>query len=104
MPKGDGTGPMGQGSMTGRNAGYCAGFERPGYANAVPRFGRRFFNQGRGFRRMHWATGQNYGSVTPVIPQAPTKEQEKGFLEQEQKALQEELDAIKKRIAELKEA
>lgn len=37
MPGGDGTGPMGMGPMTGRGAGYCAGFEVPGYANPVPR-------------------------------------------------------------------
>ena len=39
MPGGDGTGPNGQGSMTGRGAGYCTGYERPGFAN--PGFGRR---------------------------------------------------------------
>lgn len=37
MPGGDGTGPMGMGSMTGRGAGYCAGYDTPGYANPVPR-------------------------------------------------------------------
>ena len=30
MPGGDGTGPMGMGPMTGRGAGYCAGFAAPG--------------------------------------------------------------------------
>jgi len=33
MPAGDRTGPMGQGPMTGRGAGFCAGFGVPGYAN-----------------------------------------------------------------------
>ncbi|MCQ5376123.1 MAG: DUF5320 domain-containing protein [Methanomassiliicoccales archaeon] len=33
MPGGDGTGPLGLGPMTGRRAGYCAGFPVPGYAN-----------------------------------------------------------------------
>ncbi|MEF8788076.1 MAG: DUF5320 domain-containing protein [Planctomycetota bacterium] len=33
MPRGDGTGPAGQGLMTGRAAGYCAGYNMPGYAN-----------------------------------------------------------------------
>ena len=37
MPGGDGTGPQGLGPMTGRGAGYCAGFDTPGYANPVPR-------------------------------------------------------------------
>jgi len=39
MPLGDGTGPAGFGPMTGRAAGYCAGYPVPGYIN--PRFGYR---------------------------------------------------------------
>jgi len=35
MPRGNGTGPMGAGPMTGRAAGYCAGFATPGFANFV---------------------------------------------------------------------
>jgi hypothetical protein len=33
MPAGDGTGPMGMGPMTGRAAGYCAGYPVPGFMN-----------------------------------------------------------------------
>ncbi|MBN2030229.1 DUF5320 domain-containing protein [bacterium] len=33
MPRGDGTGPAGMGPMTGRAAGYCAGYPMPGYMN-----------------------------------------------------------------------
>jgi hypothetical protein len=47
MPRGDGTGPMGLGSMTGRAAGFCAGNSTPGYVN--PASGRGYFGQGRGF-------------------------------------------------------
>lgn len=55
MPRGDGTGPMGMGSMTGRKAGTCAGNSMPGYAN--PKgvgygCGRGFgMGLGRGFGR-----------------------------------------------------
>lgn len=35
MPAGNGTGPLGLGPMTGRAAGYCAGFPVPGYVNPV---------------------------------------------------------------------
>lgn len=35
MPRGDGTGPAGMGPMTGRAAGYCAGFPVPGYVNSA---------------------------------------------------------------------
>jgi hypothetical protein len=33
MPFGDGTGPAGMGPMTGRAAGFCAGYPMPGYMN-----------------------------------------------------------------------
>jgi hypothetical protein len=35
MPFGNGTGPSGLGPMTGRAAGFCAGFPVPGYMNPV---------------------------------------------------------------------
>ena len=48
MPGGDGTGPAGMGPMTGRAAGYCAGYPTPGYANPIPGRGLGF-GRGRGF-------------------------------------------------------
>jgi hypothetical protein len=48
MPGGDGTGPMGMGPMTGRAAGYRAGYAMPGYANPIGGRGRGFgFAAGR---------------------------------------------------------
>ena len=35
MPRGDGTGPAGLGPMTGRAAGFCAGYSVPGYMNPI---------------------------------------------------------------------
>ena len=55
MPRGDRTGPWGSGSMTGRAAGYCAGYAVPGFMNPVPRYGR-----GMGFRR-GWGRGRGRG-------------------------------------------
>ena len=50
MPGGDRTGPLGEGPMTGRGAGYCAGYPMPGYAN--PQGGRGVApGYGRGFGR-----------------------------------------------------
>ena len=40
MPGGDRTGPVGAGPMTGRGAGYCNGFNRPGGFNAGAGMGR----------------------------------------------------------------
>ena len=46
MPGGDGTGPGGMGPMTGRAAGYCAGYPVPGFMNPIP--GRGRWGPGRG--------------------------------------------------------
>ena len=37
MPFGDGTGPLGLGPMTGRGAGYCAGYNCLLYTSPSPR-------------------------------------------------------------------
>ena len=57
MPRGNGTGPMGMGPMTGRAAGYCAGQGVPGYMNP---YGGRGLGMawGRGGRGMGMAWGR----------------------------------------------
>ena len=122
MPGGDGTGPAGMGPMTGRAAGFCAGYPMPGYMNPVG--GRGFW--GRGFRgggwgRRNWfyATGlpgwarAGYGwpawggAVNPYAyggaPFAPaiTPQQELEGLKGQAEYLEDSLDGIKKRIEEL---
>jgi hypothetical protein len=122
MPGGDRTGPLGQGSRTGRAAGYCSGYPGPGYANpSVPGYGRGFGfgrGRGRGFGRGFWGRGRGfwgrgyyptpsygptpyynpyYGSTYPE----PNKEEEKSYLEDMVKALEGELKAIKERLQEL---
>ena len=63
MPGGDRTGPRGLGPMTGRGAGYCGGYERPGFTNPAPGYGMRFggrfggWGGGRGWRHWYYATG-----------------------------------------------
>ena len=123
MPRGDRTGPMGMGAMTGRGAGYCIGSGAPGYANPGPgrgygmgfgrgrgAWGRAFGGGGRGWRNMFYATGlpgwmrfggyaAPYGYTTPY--QQPDPELEKEALRNEAKALQSELDFIKKRLSEI---
>ena len=121
MARGDRTGPRGMGSMTGRAAGYCAGFGVAGYANPVAGrgfgtgFGRgrgawgRGFG-GRGWRNMFNATGfpgwmrlggyaAPYGYPAPF--QKPDPEMEKEALKGEAEDLQSELDSIKKRLGEI---
>jgi hypothetical protein len=121
MPGGDGTGPAGLGSMTGRAAGFCAGYPVPGYMN--PAGGRGYWGWGRGggWGRRNWfrATGlpgwarAGYGlpawggAVNPnaygAAPFAPglTAQQELDSLKGQAEYLEDSLDGIKKRIEEL---
>ena len=58
MPTGDRTGPMGQGSRTGRARGYCSGFEAPGYEDGL------YHNRGWGAGRNQPARSGRRGIVT----------------------------------------
>ena len=98
MPRGDGTGPDGRGQRTGRGLGYCAGFGAPGFAQPGPGGGGGF---GRGWGR---GRGWRFGAPAPVAQQPVelSKEQQTKILEQEKVALEQELDAISKRLKEIK--
>lgn len=109
MPFGDGTGPIGMGPMTGRAAGYCAGFGVPGFLNPGPAggFGRRFWGRmgGRGWRHWFWATGlpgwmRSGWWATPLAQPVPA-ETEKQWLKHQAEFLQARLDEIRKRLSEL---
>jgi len=76
MPRGDGTGPLGYGPLTGRGLGPCG----------------RGLTFRRGFRRY-------YSIVQPITL---TKEEEKKILEEEKKELELELKAIQEKLKELK--
>lgn len=111
MPRGDGTGPIGMGAMTGRGAGYCAGFGMPGFVNFVPgrgfgmNFGRmRGFGGGRRNQNRFYTTGthgrmQFGGYAAPYQTFDPGAE--KQALGNQAAALQSELDFIKKRLEEI---
>ena len=50
MPGGDRTGPLGTGPRTGRAAGFCVGYDVPGYANPGSGYGfRGGFGRGSGY-------------------------------------------------------
>ena len=111
MPRGDGTGPMGMGPMTGRAAGYCAGYPAPGYVN--PTHGRGFGfgrGRGRGWGRGAYSYGAPYAENyygpsygNPYNPQM-TPQQEADMLREQSSAMQEEIKAVNKRISELESA
>ncbi len=125
MPRGDGTGPSGQGPMTGRAMGYCAGFNVPGFMN--PGFGyglgmawRR--GMGRGFGR-----GFRWRARIPIMPQSAvmpqqvvpvinpyaqptaqiqpvqqlTAKDEKTLLKQDKEAIKQEMEILKQELEEI---
>ena len=110
MPRGDGSGPAGMGPMTGRGAGYCAGYPAPGFMNsAVPRMG-----MGWGFRGGRRAAGYApYGVAAPMAPPAfapgvqpgfgygMTQEQEVDVLKNQAQMLGQQLEQINSRLEEL---
>ncbi len=51
MPQGDCTGPMGQGSRTGKSLGYCSGHSTPSYAKGFGEGKQRGAGHGRGMGR-----------------------------------------------------
>ncbi|MFA5646281.1 MAG: DUF5320 domain-containing protein [Candidatus Ratteibacteria bacterium] len=121
MPRGDGTGPAGMGPMTGRAAGFCAGYGMPGYANPI--FGRGgmgfggrrgmggfwFGGRGRGWgwRNMMYGAGYPVGmraggyGVYPIAGQNPDPELEKQDLKAQAEFFETELSSIRKRLDEL---
>lgn len=116
MPFGDGIGPKGYGLMTGRGAGYCAGYPVPGYMN--PGRGRGI-GWGRGCRNCYYATGvpgwarfgygpwPGAGAVPPawalpndaIVGPDPSREAE--YLKQRAAFLEKEMTEIQKRLDQL---
>lgn len=97
MPRGDGTGPAGMGSMSGRGAGYCAGFGTPGFVNRGAGFGGGF---GRGL-------GLGFGRATTPwfgLTGRSGGEAEQTLLKNRAEALKTQLDAVQQRLSELEKA
>jgi len=128
MPRGDGTGPAGMGPMTGRAAGYCAGYPVPGFMN--PYGGRGLgmaWGRGGGWGMgMAWRRGWGGGgwggggwggggwggggyAPAPYAPPAyappawgaPSREDEMEMLRTQADWLKGQTDAVNKRIQEL---
>ena len=85
MPAFDGTGPQGQGPMTGRGFGPCGRGNRFGMGMG--------FGRGRGYGR---GLGRYFGWNSPQ-----TKEEKVESIQAYKKALQEEMEDAEKELADL---
>jgi hypothetical protein len=105
--------------MTGRAAGYCAGYSMPGYMNPYGGRLRGAFGWGRG---RWWPYAAGYRPV-PTITYPPypygqfasgaygagsyqppySAEQERDLLQNQAKAMEDQLDSVRKRISELED-
>ena len=117
MPFMDRTGPWGEGAMTGRGMGYCAGYVRQGYPATAGRgrFGRgRGLGTGRGFGRGRGSgTGRGFGrgmgrgwfhpGVYGDMPYSPqmTQKEEVDYLKEEANTMKAQLEDIQARINDL---
>ena len=112
MPAGDGRGPNGAGSMTGRGLGLCAGYSMPGYANT----GRGGSRGGMGRRNRSNVSGRSfYGRGFQGTPdsnryEAPNPRYEYSadleirMLREQAESLKKEAEYIDERIRELESA
>lgn len=89
MPRRDGTGPLGQGSMSGRGLGLCNN------VNAGT-FNGRGFAYGRGFN-----AGAGFGSGRGNRRLAQTNVDRKSLLNEEKNLLQARLNSIKQELEDV---
>ncbi len=106
MPSGDRTGPMGQGPMTGRSSGFCAGYDTPGYVKGFGGgTGRGFrFGRGRG-RGFGWGRNFGFAGFFPGFPWSHSISREDDismlksqneYLKRSQKDIEKKLDELEK--------
>ncbi|MBN2349183.1 MAG: DUF5320 domain-containing protein [Bacteroidales bacterium] len=111
MPGGDKTGPQGQGSRTGKQLGYCSGYDSPGYTRgfgAAQRSGiGRGFGTGRGGGRRGGGMGRSGRFFYGYTPEFGNNEgisttEEINLLSSQAIRLKHEQENIEKRIEKLK--
>lgn len=96
MPRRDGTGPIGLGSMTGKGLGFCSD-----YATPVKGMHRGFgLGYGRGFRRMN-CSFNGFRGKSKTSYYAFSGAEEKKVLAQEIEFLENQLKNTKKRLNDM---
>lgn len=108
MPSGDRTGPLGQGSMTGKGFGFCSGNDTPGFENGFGGSGRR---GGRGFGFGRGAGGRGLGrrnlwnwpfpDLSMLHHRIPGREEEVKMLKSQAESLKNIQKDIERRLGEL---
>ncbi len=103
MPGGDRTGPMGEGPMTGRGAGYCTGNELPGRAYSAPRGYAGYAGRGRGMGRR----GGFRFSTVPVMDTyasegVPVGNERIANLEARIKSLEQQKEDLKREVEDIR--
>jgi len=90
MPRGDRTGPLGEGPKTGRQMGFCVGNEHPGFANLQSNWRRGYGSRFRG----------GYGNYSPG---RLTDVSEKTMIENEIRILKDQLSSLEDRLSKIEE-
>lgn len=112
MPGRDRTGPMGQGPVTGRGAGFCTGYDSDSFIKGAGYGAGRRFGMGRGLCYERGGGGRGFRrfggyGFSPLrmqgYPQTPsmTKEDEISFLKSQADKLTWSQKEIEKRLNEL---
>lgn len=106
MPGGNRKGPVGNGPRTGRAAGFCSGFNSPGFENPSPGQGQGRNIGSRNPRRMRRRIFSRNYSTTPVSMQdeydsEKSRSDELQYLKNKEKYLVSELSSIQKRIEKI---
>jgi hypothetical protein len=97
MPQGDRTGPFGEGPRTGRQLGYCADYNHPGYARHPGwGLGRGFFRRGGGRGRGFFRTGP-----PDILPEREYASEDLERLRSEIKDLKETVSSLVGRLEKL---
>ena len=101
MPRGNRRGPEGMGPMSGRGAGYCAGYDMPGCANPMMYrggYGRRAWDRpgGHGMYRGggHFGWMRDAAYVVPFPPEM-SAEEKLGRLKTREDWLKEQLEEVR---------
>jgi hypothetical protein len=103
MPRGDRTGPFGEGPLTGRRMGYCSGNENPGFFNQGANWRRgpgRGFRGGAGYGRgfglgFGQQSGGNSYDMSPGVSDKTVIENEIRILRDQLSSLEDQLSKIK---------